>query len=377
MGRSVLWAVLFGMLASFAQGAQTRSGVAPESDAQPGGATDYSQVAHWVCRPGAESICETGLDATVLYADGHRDALPFTPAAHPSIDCFYVYPTVSREPVPYSDLTDSPEIQKVVNAQVGRLSSRCRVFAPLYRQATLWHLLRRGAGNPLADSNVPTLDVQAAWAYYLEHDNQGRGVVLIGHSQGTILLQSLIAQEIDGKPSQSLLVAAFLAGDPSLGVPHGKAVGGTFGHIPTCSAAAQTGCVYAWGSYLADNDASQRLFGRVRADGWDSACVNPAAPGGGSGSLKFYELNPLAVASGDPPWVERLGQVSGGCRADSEGNVFRVAVEPGAFEKEVAGELKRSEALPKWGLHVRDIALVQGNILDVMDAEIAAWGKRH
>ena len=27
-------------------------------------------------------------------------------------------------------------------------------------------------------------DVLAAWNYYLEHDNQGRGVVLVGHSQG-------------------------------------------------------------------------------------------------------------------------------------------------------------------------------------------------
>ena len=42
-------------------------------------------------------------------------------------------------------------------------------------------------------------DVKAAWAYYLAHENHGRGVVLIGHSQGSGVLTALIKQEIDGK----------------------------------------------------------------------------------------------------------------------------------------------------------------------------------
>ena len=36
----------------------------------------------------------------------------------------------------------------------------------------------------IRDSN----DVVAAWRHYLDHDNRGRGVVLIGHSQGTGML---------------------------------------------------------------------------------------------------------------------------------------------------------------------------------------------
>ena len=37
-----------------------------------------------------------------------------------------------------------------------------------------------------------------AWNHYLQHDNNGRGVVLIGHSQGSGLLTQLIRNEIDG-----------------------------------------------------------------------------------------------------------------------------------------------------------------------------------
>jgi Protein of unknown function (DUF3089) len=332
------------------------------------GGTDYSVVAHWVCRPGADTVCTTGLDANVENADGSTSAQPFTPAADPAIDCFYVYPTVSQEQTQYADLTDSPEIQAETRAQAGRLSSRCRVFAPIYRQETSYGL-NHPSGPP---SDVPMLDVQAAWDYYLANDNKGRGVVIIGHSQGTILLQNLIAGSIDGTASQALLVSAFLAGDPSLAVPAGGVVGGTFAHIATCSDAAQTGCVYVWGSYLAGDTSAPPIFGGARGDGLVSACVNPAAPAGGSAALKYYHANST------PPWVESLGQLSGVCQANSSGaNIFVVTVLPGMFAAANTAALKAAEVAPGWGIHPQDIALVQGNILDVLDAEIATWQAHH
>lgn len=340
-------------------------------------APDYSKAASWVCRPGSEDICTTGLDAVAVYPDGHKVAQHFEPAKDPAIDCFYVYPTVSQEPTDLSDMTDSPEIQQVVKGQAGRLTSRCRVFAPIYRQATISLLRKSVHGAGAMNFEAPLLDVQAAWDYDLKHDNHGRGVVLIGHSQGTILLQMLMAKSIDGTPVQQLLVSAFLAGDPSLGVPPGKTVGGTFAHIPVCSAASQTGCVYVWGTYRADDAAKSQVFGKLRSDGLVSACANPAAPGGGSGTLKFYHAKDATAPASDAPWVETVGQFSGACGADARGNAFRVTVEPGPSADSNTAMLKRSEFLSGWGLHLRDLELVQGNTLDVLDAEIAAWRKAH
>ena len=348
-------------------GDQTASS-SPTGSSGPGGGTstttDYSLAANWVCRPGSDVPCTTGLDAQVLNADGTTEAQPFTPASDPLIDCFYVYPTVSQEQTDYADLTDSPEIQAEAREQVGRLSSRCRVFAPIYRQETSY-----GLNHNAPYSDDPMLDVQGAWAYYLQNYNQGRGVVLIGHSQGTILLQQLIASSIDGTATQALLVSAFLAGDPSLGVPAGGVVGGTFAHIPTCAAAAQTGCVYVWGSYLAGDTSAPPLFGGARSDGLVSACVNPAAPAGGSGALKFY------YAGANPPaWVEALGQLTGTCQAGSGGaDIFVVTVLPGQFSAQNTSILTAAEVAPGWGVHPLDLSLVQGNILDVLDAEIASW----
>jgi hypothetical protein len=348
-------------------GNQAASAGSGSGSTPAGDATDYSVAAHWVCRPGSETVCTTGLDAEVQYADGQTEAQPFTPAADPPIDCFYVYPTVSEEQTPYADLTDSPIIQAVTREQVGRLSSVCRVFAPIYRQETSYGL---NHGAPYSD--VPMLDVQGAWEYYLQNDNNGRGVVLIGHSQGTILLQQLIAQSIDGTANQALLVSAFLAGDPSLAVAAGGVVGGTFAHIPTCGAAAQIGCVYVWGSYLAGDNSAPPVFGGARTDGLVSACVSPAAPSGGSGMLKFY------YAGANPPaWVEAIGQVTGECQADSGANIFIVTVLAGQFAAPDTATLKAAEVAPGWGVHPLDLSLVQGNILDVLAAEIATWQAQH
>jgi Protein of unknown function (DUF3089) len=341
--------------------------VPPPSSPPPSDATDYSVTAHWVCRPGSDTVCTTGLDALVQFADGSTQMQPFKPAADPPIDCFYIYPTVSAEQTAYADLTDSPEIQAVTREQAGRLSSRCRVFAPIYRQETSYGL---NHASPHSDS--PQLDVQGAWEYYLQHDNQGRGVVLVGHSQGTILLQQLIAETIDGTANQALLVSAFLAGDTSLAVPPGSTVGGSFSHIPTCTSAAQTGCVYVWASYLAGDASAPPIFGSSRGDSFASACVNPAAPAGGTGMLKFY------YAGNNPPaWVEAVGQVTGQCQSGSGANIFVVTVLPGKFATKLTSTLKAAEVAPGWGVHPLDISLVLGNMLDVLDAEIATWQAQH
>ena len=57
-----------------------------------------------------------------------------------------------------------------------------------------------GNGRAILDRGLGYDDVRDAWNYYLQHDNHGRGVVLIGHSQGAYVLAALLAQEIDGKP---------------------------------------------------------------------------------------------------------------------------------------------------------------------------------
>ncbi|WP_157218816.1 DUF3089 domain-containing protein [Flavisphingomonas formosensis] len=336
---------------------------------------DYGAPASWLCRPGSEGPCTDGLDAMIVSGEGTRRREAFVPAADPPIDCFYVYPTASREQGSYADMTPSPELVRVARAQAGRLASRCRLFVPLYRQVTLAALFKRLAGDPATDKSLPYRDVLDAWTWYLAHDNHGRGVVLIGHSQGTILLQHLIAAEIDGKPAQKRIVSIMLAGDPGLLVPDHATIGGTFKHIPLCAGADQTGCVYTWSSYAADDTSPTRAFGRNRRAGLVAACVNPAAPGGGDGMLEAYLPKPKMAPDDDPPWVKVVGQLSARCVSDADGNVLSISVQDTPFAGLLHEVLQRTSAMPGWGLHRLDINLAQGNMLDLIDAETRTWAK--
>jgi hypothetical protein len=73
--------------------------------------------------------------------------------------------------------------------------------------------------------------------------------------------------------------------------------------------------------------------------------------------------------------VELIGQLSAQCVADDQGDVLRITVNPSPFAARLNGALQIHR--PGWGLHVLDIALTQGNILDDLAAESTAWTRSH
>src|SRR6185295_6843210 len=157
---------------------------------------------NWLCRPDKDDVCDHDLDATLVKANGRTRVERFRAARRPKIDCFYVYPTISTDRTGNSDLIPSEtEELYVVRQQAARLGADCRVFAPVYRQVTLTALLSILNGTPIPiDSALADADVLDAWKHYIANDNDGRGVILIGHSQGASRLVTLIKNEVDGSP---------------------------------------------------------------------------------------------------------------------------------------------------------------------------------
>ena len=263
---------------------------APTTPAPAG--TDYRVDSHWLCRPGRDDICSQPLTVTAQ-ASGAAQTLRPDPAA--PIDCFYVYPTISYDTTANSDLNAGPEEKRVAQHQLAPFGSACRLFAPMYRQVTLAALRSRFAGMPMQpDAAMAYADVRDAWNDYLAHDNKGRGVVLIGHSQGARMLADLVAREIDGKPVQRQIVSAMLLGT-NIAVPRGRDVGGAFKNMPLCRSATQTGCVVAYTSFRTDSPPpADALFGRIGATSiggtdpaaFSVACTNPAALAGRVGTLQ-------------------------------------------------------------------------------------------
>src|SRR5262249_13303800 len=218
------------------------------------------------------------------------------------IDCFYVYPTVSTDPTPNSDMNADPAELNVVRTQFARFASKCRPYAPMYRQITLAGLRRSlvTGSTPPWGVGPQYNDVRDAWNYYLQHDNQGRGVVLIGHSQGSFILIELMRNEIDSKPVQSRIVSAILLGT-TVAVPKGKDVGGTFKGMPLCHSASQTGCVMVYASFRSTvPPPANTLFGKVPEPDMVADCTNLARFGAAGVPFMPNSWTPGTLSAGTP-----------------------------------------------------------------------------
>ena len=355
----------------------------------------YADDAHWLCRPDRADVCSGNLDTTTIAADGTLTVVPFEPATAPAIDCFYVYPTISRDPTPNSDwnASDAEEGYAAIN-QVARLRADCRVFAPVYRQRTLGALASNlGSGDSPGEVVDPFGDVLDAWKTYMATENRGRGVVLVGHSQGAALLNQLIQEEIDPNDDvRSLLVSAYLAGW-AVAVPEGEDVGGDFANVPLCRSDDQSGCVVTWSSFRSSAPpVPGAFFGKPRTGDDPAACTNPAALAGGSAEPdSVFPANAsasiLASVAADAPgagvWVDPAlgkvttpfvsvpGLVSTECASTDGFSYLKVTVQGDPADPradDIGGDLT-----PEWGLHLIDFNLVMGNVVDLVATQATSW----
>jgi Protein of unknown function (DUF3089) len=375
---------------SFAQTALAQTESTPA--AKPA-KNDYSDGKAWLCRPGRQDACAVDLTTTVVAADGKLKQEKWAANPKAPIDCFYVYPTVSTDPTPNSDMNAGPEEMAVIRAQFARFGSECRVYAPLYRQVTLTALRAGIAGRPMTgvDRALGYNDVVDAWKYYLEHDNQGRGVVLIGHSQGSGVLTQLIRNEIDGKPVQKQIVSALLLGT-NLAVPKGKDVGGAFQQIPLCRSASQTGCAISYVTFRADvPPPANSRFGRVQNKDMVATCTNPAALTGGSGELHAYlasrgrgngsSLEPKPwVTPARPintPFVSVPGLLTAECVSNEKGSYLAVTVRGNPADPrtdDIVGDVVvAGQVQADWGLHLIDVQVAMGNLIDIVRQQSKAY----
>jgi hypothetical protein len=351
--------------------------------------TDYSNPQAWLCRPGRPGACDADLTTTVLGRDGRATVERARLDPNAPVDCFYVYPTVSSDTTMVSDLVPNDGERNVVRLQFARFGTRCRLFAPMYRQLTLAAM---GRANAAVIESPDFLglgyeDVRAAWRYYLAHDNGNRGVVLIGHSQGTSILTALIRREIEGTPVQSRVVSALLIGGPDgILVPRGRDAGGTFAHMRLCRAATQIGCIVAYSSFRAtEPPTANTRFSRSADSTLVAACTNPAALGGGEAALDGYfdasGGTALPLGPSDPwtvggrpiatPMVRVVGLLKAQCRSNAFASYLEVSVQRGPdspASRDIQGDL--AEGL---GLHLVDMEVAMGNLVDLVGQQTTSY----
>jgi hypothetical protein len=384
--------VLFAMLTSavIPTAAQTPAAAAqPAADVKP---NDYSDEKSWLCRPGRKGdACDVDLTATVVAADGTMSREAFTPNPQAPVDCFYVYPTVSTDTGMNSDMTADPAETNVIHQQFARFASKCRTFAPMYRQITLGGLRQRLAGGDIGfDKGVQYDDVRDAWRSYVQRDNQGRGVILIGHSQGAYILTELIRQEIDGKPIQKQLVAAYILG-ATFPVAKGKDADGVLKNIPLCRKPGQVGCVVNFSAFRSTvPPPANTLFGKAADAAQSASCTHPGALAGGGGALHAYLFatgRTIAMAGPnttwvagktvDTPFVSVPGLLTARCTSNEHATYLEITVNGNPADPrtdDIGGDLGLpGKPIPMWGLHLIDVNLVMGDLLALAEAQTKAY----
>ena len=346
----------------------------------------------WLCLPGhAPDPCTSSLKTTV---QGQSTAGVVDPplAKKPKADCFYVYPTVSEQLTPNSNLRIDQAQIAIAKYQASRFSQICRVYAPMYRQATLLGLVGPDSGR-IPALRVALKDVRAAWKDYLANYNRGRGVVLIGHSQGSTLLTQLITDDIDRRPRiRKRLISAVLPG-ANVMVKQGQLVGGNFKHVPICTPREQSGCVIAYSTFAEPppgdarfgrpTDRYARAFGGPGPNGREVACTSPADLAGSRGRLETLvrtDLYPGIIGAGllltygglpptaSTPWVAPADHYSASCVHSGGAHVLLISPIDGA---------RKLNPFPDktWGVHITDINIALGSLIRVVRAQIRAHSR--
>jgi pimeloyl-ACP methyl ester carboxylesterase len=361
-----------------------------------GAAGSAPAATKWLCGPGvANDPCRPSL-STTLYRGWDVRAGRSTPkrARDRGVACFYVYPTVSNQQTRLATKRVDPEIRSIALYQAARFSQVCRVYAPVYRQATV-PALQAGTTTRL-DYLTAYGDVEDAFDAFLRRIGRHRGFVLIGHSQGSYHLQRLIRRRIDDHAGlrRRLVSAVLLGGDVT--VLEGSDRGGVFRRVPTCERATQLSCVLAFSTFN-ETPPDPSLFGRGRSrvagflglpegSKLETACTNPAALGSNRsvplttivptepfapGTLIAAGISLLGLQWPTPPttFVQSEGAFTGRCSRAGGAHVLRIASAPGT-------PVPNASPTPEWGLHLVDANIAQGNLVKVLRRQIREYAAR-
>ena len=212
-------------------------------------APDYSQFGAWAALPSQDDMA----DVTPAGAENLQ--------AEAVVDVFFIHPTTYYKNEFWLQPLDDADANRITDEQVMRgqaavFNTCCAVYAPRYRQATLFSFMDTSGDGQQAIAFAYE-DVEDAFDYYLAHYNQGRPFIIAGHSQGGLHADTLLKNKIAGTDLESRLVAAY---------PVGYYITGE-GSVPVCENATQTGCQATWNAVAPDSGSFQ--------DTTASICINP------------------------------------------------------------------------------------------------------
>lgn len=185
------------------------------------------------------------------------------------IDVFYIHPTTYLSKENWNQpLTDSINVaktkRKAIKAQAMMFDSIANIYAPMYRHATFYSFVDKDS-NGVQALDLAYNDVKASFLYYLENENNGKPLMLAGHSQGSFLAMRLLQEkEIQEKIGDKLIVAYLI------GWPFSE---NDISETPYvfCQDATDYNCIASWNAQKANSPVSMKSY----KEGEEVYSINP------------------------------------------------------------------------------------------------------
>lgn len=356
---------------------------------------DYAKRELWACRPGNQpNECHADLSATEFLKNGETREIKHERKKDPEFDCFYVYPTVDL--TGGGNMTDFSDkgvgyVQDALRSQGARFTRLCEVYAPLYRQISLARGGDGGGGVTRTGDPVRAFtDVMQAFDYYMQNLNKGRKFVLIGHSQGTVMITTLLSRVIDTNAAlRAQMISAVILGGGPLAPPDAD-MGGSFKNIPKCTEPGQVGCVIAYASYAAEAPPSgaTALFGRdppADAGAQQVICTEPGALANNDGNYagtyirlqsnnaSFMSEQPPEFADVKTPFVLYRDYFKGECVREAPFSYLKITANPSEDDERPQPSYRRPDLeATGWGLHLVDFNLALDDLIKAVELQAEA-----
>ena len=285
----------------------------------------------------------------------------------PRIPVFYVLPTTYLDRDRWNAPLRSPAAlrrQRLFAAsQASAFNHIGDIWAPLYRQAVLGAFLTDDEDATVA-LRFAYLDVEAAFDYFLSEIGEDQPFLLVGHSQGSLHITTLLDERIAGTPLAERVVAAYTIGWPISIEADLPALG-----IPGCSKRDDANCIVAFQSFAEPADPHQvanlyensmGLRGLPRR-GTSMLCVNPLTGTAGGAATAEANLGSLLPNEEANDATIEPGLVPAHC---GERGLLLIGAPPDGYERYV---------LPGNNYHVFDYMLFWANIRADAERRVRAY----
>jgi len=220
---------------------------------------DYADPSNWAALPVRDDLADMvpeGVNTTVVQGTA-------------PVDVFFIHPTgflkgsswtCSMDP----DTSTEENTRWMMANQASAFNGCCNVYAPRYRQASIYVYVSREPGLRDRVLGFAYQDVARAFDYFLENSNEGRPFVIASHSQGTHHGVRLLKEKIDGTALAERLVAAYIIGG-RVAMSHFESMQ----DVGLCDSPTELGCAVSWDTF------SEAVIDKGQPDLAGNVCTNP------------------------------------------------------------------------------------------------------